>query len=614
MKDAASVDPPVEEVEEVKDVKGSPGESGEVRCLRQRSPKHQPAEKIKNRMRLVDIDIQTDDLWNWAIENHSDEDCKAKKPRFRVFKEKKHGLAVAQSLSCRHCNFVTPLVKLFEEVKEPNKRGAKPAAVNVALVQALMHTSIGNQKARCLLSSLDIPVPCETSMDKLTARISAALAEEAERGMLEKLKFVTRENKSIHISVDTRYNTCRPGSCRRTGLPLTSQAITLAIENESGHNYVVSQFTQNKICPKGTALLMKGEEVQCPGHRGCTANISRFEPLSERAAGEAIGKKIGDLGITITHVTTDGDGKCHLGVQDVTPTPVKRQADTTHLAQTQKRKAKNTEWSGGLFPGVTTKVKKNLCTNALATDLKNRSIAVLKLLHEKHGGDLGAIKQEAREAIKGIIRCYRGDCQDCPNLTTACAGEEGNNNWLVQSSLLQEHKVHFLEMTAKDVDLMTNILNMIFSEESLEKTQFLTTTQQNEAINRSISVSLPKNLKFSKNYAGRLACQVETWNQGPGQAVARQRRALRLPTSPAQQNFFTRLQERSRWKKMYSRSTTTRRRMHRRDARLRLAKRMWQPQAEGDYEKHQLDDPQDHNYHQVCVFILSISFSYFTVI
>ena len=361
VKDAAGS--PAEEWEEVKDAVASPCESGEARCLRERvSPKHQPAQKIKNKMRLVDIDIQTDKLWNWAIENHPDKDCKAKKPRFRVFREKKHGLAVAQSLACRHCNFVTPLVKLYEEVHEPNKRGAKPAVVNVALVQALMHTSIGNHKARCLLASLDIPVPCENSMNKLTSRISAALALEAERGMLEKLIYVTRHNKTIHISVDTRYNTSRPGSCRRTGLPLTSQAITLAIENESGHNYVVSLCTQNKICPKGTALMMKGEEVQCPGHRGCTANISRFEPLSERAAGKEIGQKIGDLGITITHVTSDGDGKCHLGVQDVTPTPVKRRADTTHLAQTQKRKAKNTEWSEGLFAGVRrTKANKSLC-------------------------------------------------------------------------------------------------------------------------------------------------------------------------------------------------------------------------------------------------------------
>ena len=151
---------------------------------------------------------------------------------------------------------------------------------------------------------------------------------------------------------------------------------------------------------------------------------------------------------------------------------------------------------------------------------------------------------------------------------------------------------------------------MILSDESLEKTEFLTTTQQNEAINRSISVSLPKNLKFSKNYAGRLACQVETWNQGPGQAVARQRKALHLPTSLGQKYFFRRLQERSRWKKLYMRLASTRRRMHRRDARLRLAKRMWQPQAVSDYQKHQLDDgSQDHNYHQVCVLFLFTSFS-----
>ena len=567
-------------------------EIGASRLLRPQDLR-QPESEITNRMRLVHFE-KTIEMFMWAFNQHQHVSCKDFD--IQIGQEKRKGVVVAIGLKCSNCNFRTPLFKLYDEVWQPGKRGPKPAVLNVAYQAALTHTAIGQPKGRVLLNSLDIPVPSETSMNRLAAQVSDILAELADRGMQEKSESVKTKENTIHFSADARYNTSRIGSDRRTGLPLTSQSHTVAIENESGLNYVVAEATQNKICRKGTALRLKGEDVQCPGHIGCTANVNRFDSLTERAAGQSIARNLAKSNITISHVTTDGDGKFHLGVQDVTDTPVKRLADTTHLAQTQLNRAKSSEWSDKLFPGVKKKGLRTLCAKNLANDIKNRSVAVLKLLHKKHRGNIKEIKKEARKVVPAIIVCYQGDCQHCKTLTTACGGGDSGHNWITNSSLLQEHNIQCLQTTSHDVQLMTNILCLVLGEEALEKTQFLSNTQQNEAFNRSISVSLPKNTKFFRVLRGRFATVRDVWNFGPGEATARQWKALKLPISPAQGTFLERQQQKSRWKKAYRRAESTKTQLRKRCTYMRQAKQKHQPKAAFEYRKHQLDD---HNYNLV---------------
>ena len=554
--------------------------------------------EITNSMRLVHF-AKTIEMFMWAFKHHPHSSCKDFD--LDLGQETRKGVVVAISLKCLNCNFQTQQFKLYDEVDEPNKRGPKTAVLNKAYQAALMHTAIGQQKGRLLLNALDIPVPSETGMSKLAAQVSETLADLADEGMKEKAERVKTKNNTIHVSADARYNTTRIGSSRRTGLSLTSQSHTLVIENESGLSYVVGQMTQSKICPIGTALMLKGENIQCPGHKGCTATINRFDSLTERAAGQQIARDLAKSGIIITQVTTDGDGKFHLGVQDVTPTVVERLADTTHLAQTLLRKAKSTDWSDRMFSGVKTKTAKGLCATNLAHDIKNRSVAVLKELHKKHRGDINAIKKESVKVINAIIVCYQGDCKSCKKLTTACAGGESGNNWMTNSSLLQEYRIQCLQTTKGDVKLMKGILGLMLGKEALEKTKLLSNTQQNEAVNRSISVSLPKNTKFSRVLRGRLGCVLEVCNQGIGEAMARQWRALKLPITRGQGTFLRRQQRKSRWKKIYNRAESTRMQMRKRCTYMRLAKRKHHPKAAPDYCKHQLDD---HNYHQVSSFFI----------
>ncbi|WP_419629833.1 hypothetical protein, partial [Thiolapillus sp.] len=219
------------------------------------------------------------------------------------------------------------------------------------------------------------------------------IAQLSSDDMNQKLLQASGLQKNIHISVDTRYNTSGIRNSRRTGLPIATQSTTLAMEKQTGKNYSVSAFTQNKLCPKGALLRSKGDQTAtCPGgHTGCIANVHKLEILSEYESGCEIGRNIAGAGITVTYCTTDGDSRLHKGVaqsiQEANPSPqVKCLTDLLHLSQTQVKRAKKKTFSPHLFPGMTTEKDRQECKCVLAADLKNSSM-ILKHMSEKFNAD-----------------------------------------------------------------------------------------------------------------------------------------------------------------------------------------------------------------------------------
>ena len=559
----------------------------------------QPEQKIMHENRILPMDLLFKQI-NDTNRAHAKTACK--KPLFTIAEEIQWGVMVRQSWKCVNCKFQTPMVKLYDEVHSPGKPGPKAAKQNVAFVTTLMHTSIGVTRGQLLLNALDIPVPNKKTLFTISRQVSSSLSELSKRGMSELLETVAEETGEVHLTLDARYNTARWSCDRRNGLHNTTQFVALAMAN-TPEKPIVCQYTESKVCPTGTALLLKGEDIECPGHAGCTATINRYESLTERAAGQHIGRSVADQGVQITHVTTDGDAKLFKGVEEVTPTPVQRCSDTVHLGQTQVTRGKEIEWSEHLFPGCKLKGKKKEYTNALAMDIRNRSFAILKALHQKHDGNLPDIQTEAPDAILAAICCYQGDCTRCPSNTTACQGTEDNNeSWALKSSLLQEHNISNLNTTPNDVELMKNILELVLGHENLEKTKFLSHTNHNEAANRCLAVSVPKNIKFSRCLHGRVACVIDTWNYGIREAVTRQYQELGLNISNGQAEVLRRMQHQNQYQKAYTRSPSKKQLRRKRDNYLRLNKRLAQPKSQGDYEKHHLDS---HNYHQVCeIFFL----------
>ena len=548
------------------------------------------AADIENEMRLLHLK-RNNLMWNTAYREHYQTKCK--KPDLTQGKEVRRGLVVKQSLKCNHCEYESELFALYNEVQCPGKRGPKPAAQNVSFQIALQDTSIGNTKARTLLSALDLCVPDRKTMDNTAARVSEEQSKVAEEGMKEKLTDVTKGEGSVKLGADTRYNTCRPASSRRTGLPLTSQAITLAIEHNSDNMYIVGVYTQNKLCRK----CPPGADA--PGaHRGCTANVHAFDSLTEKKAGEEIGKKLAEEGVSVTFCTTDGDGRFVAGLQSVEEHKgVVRLADTVHLGQTQIKRGRQVEWSNEMFPEAHTKVLKDKCKNAVAVDLKNRSFAILKNIHKKYeqekNGRTSKIKEDCQKAVEAVLMCYKGNCDQCSISKTACEGGASSDNWVTNSKQLQQLKLGPFNLTATDEAHIRDILNMVMGPEGVDKTRFLTNTQLNEAVNRALSACLPKNVKLYRTLRGRVARVCEKHNYGPGQATARIHRHLRVPISNGQRRFLRMQQKYWRRTRAIRRDPRTRTRRLQGDSVKRQLRKLWATALESsDYLKDQLD----HNY------------------
>ena len=184
-----------------------------------------------------------------------------------------------QSLRCVNCSFVTPLFKLYEHIRKPG-RGQSAAVQILELNAAVTSTSIGFKKLRFLLAALDLSPPSESGMHQMSQTVCDKIVQLSSDDMNPKLLQASGLQKNIHISV---YNTSGIRNSRRTGLPIATQSTTLAMEKQTGKNYSVSAFPQNKLCPKGALLRSKGDQTAtCPGgHTGCIANVDKLESLSE---------------------------------------------------------------------------------------------------------------------------------------------------------------------------------------------------------------------------------------------------------------------------------------------------------------------------------------------
>ena len=544
---------------------------------------------IENEMRLLHL-TKNNIMWNTAFKEHSLTKCK--KAEFTQGREVRRGVVVQQTLKCKFCDYESEVFKLYDEVDIQGRRGPKAAAPNVSLQIALQDTSIANTKARTLLSALDLCVPDKKSMDKTAARVSEEISKVAEAGCNDKLKDVSKGAGLVKLGADTRYDTCRPASSRRTGLPLTSQAITLAIEHNSAKKYIVGVHIQNKLCKKCSPL----GNTPCD-QKDCTANVHPFDSLSEKKAGEEIGRRLAEEGVSVSYCTTDGDGRFVAGLQSVEEhKDVVRLADTVHLGQTQIKRGRKVEWSHEMFPGTTTKVVRDKCKNALAVDLKNRSFAVLHQVHKKHkqakNGKISQIKDKCQNAVEDVLMFYKGNCEQCSMSKTACEGGASSNNWITNSKHLQEHKLGPFNLSVSDEAHIRDILNMVIGPDGVDKTRFITNTQLNEAVNRSLSSCLPKNVKQYRTLRGRVARVCEKHNYGPGLATARIHRHLRVPVSNGQRRFL-RIQQKY-WRKAQGKDTRTRARKLRlqRDSAKRQLRKLWAAAVESDYLKDQLD----HNY------------------
>ncbi|KAK6183353.1 hypothetical protein SNE40_010853 [Patella caerulea] len=560
------------------------------------------------------------EMWNSVIRGHVKQKPKTcSLPNFVLATEEKWGAAWKCSVKCTKCGFTSPVHKLYSEV-HTGKRGPKPASVNLTLQSGLMDTPISNSWARLLMADLDIPPPVRNSMQKLTNYVNTKTARLNTLSMREKITEVKSINARggamdpnvINVAVDGRYNCITIGHSKKSGQG-ASQAIALACETNTEHKYILAAVMQNKLCWIGAWMKGKGMQVECPGgHEGCTANLVTEAPLSELDMGRALGTEFALQNVLIKFATTDGDGRAAQGIEEslqyLHPMwKVERLADPTHLAASQFRQCSNAKFSDNMFPGKT-KLEKGKFKKILSQDVKARCSLIVKNLLKDHCGNIQELKKRLPKILQATILCYDGDCSKCRVHSVVCNGNL-RGNWWIRSMFLAANKFTGLQMEDNDKFILNEILKIRLSEEAIIKTRFNTNTQKCEALNRSLSVSLPNNVNYGRNAMGRLSSTILRNNIGIKGSTEGKANYLGAKLSSKTRHSLTRMENERKYYSQYkNRPAVKKRNLFTRGRKLySFAKYKQSHSVESGYKEGQLDfqnraitdnSLEDHSYSQ----------------
>lgn len=553
-----------------------------------------------NEMRLLHTGKVTE-MWNNSfLEHRESQSCF--EPYLILHKEIKKGLGWKQALKCRNCDYESSLYKLYTEVPKEGV-GAKRATCNVGLQVGLQDSSIGNTAARKIIAATNTPPPARASMQRLSNKVGASTvcmnqSDMAERkkqvGLINELRGLPK-NSPINVSFDVRYNSNKIVSSKKMGQN-ASQAIGVVIEHQTEDQQIVGFHLENKLCWTGSLLRNKGYTITCPGHADCSATIAEEEPFSERNIGETIGTDLGAHGVPVRYATTDGDARgaegISSGVQKSFPDcTVERQADTTHLGQSQFRQGMRATFSEDMFPGETAERRKEQ-QKMLSLDIRTRSHAILSCMHKLYQGDIHKIAKKMPNVVKATVDCYSGDCRGCRYRSFVCSGGK-TTSWWHKSTYLNNCGLRQLNTNVADRKLLESLLNLRLGVESLRLTRLNLDTNKNESVNRALSVSLPKNVNYGRNAKARVNSTVHRLNMGAGDSLITKLEHVGAPITKGRYvaRAVKNLQTQSRYHRAYMRDKQIRRRkLYSKIRQMRaylVAK--YKKRLRTDYRKRQLD-------------------------
>lgn len=564
---------------------------------------------IDNEMRLIN-NAKNAEMWNSSIRAHM-ERAECDQPHFTIDREIKKGLCWKQSLRCTNCAYSSGLYKLYSEVKSDGP-GAKAAACNVGLQVGLQDSPIGNTRARMLIASTNTPPPALNSMQRLSNAVGTAINSLNTDDMMARKREIHETNElrglpanaAINVSLDVRYNST---SIIASGYKMgqnASQSIGVAIENQTDQKKIIGFHMENKLCWVGSWFRNNGFEVQCPGHPDCTANVNDEDPLSERRIGERIGEDLADSGLLVQFVTTDGDARGAAGMKTAMEKKfpgcsVERQADTTHLGQSQFRQTLKADFSAGMFPGQTAERRREQ-QKIFGNDIKKRSHAILSIMHQLYAGDISVIARKMPRVIEITVDCYSGEHRRCRrNLEGRVCGGGAKNSWWRRSPYLWNCGLRSLNVTDNDQATLKALLQLRLGVEALRLTKLNLNTNKNEGINRGLSVSLPKNVNYSRNARARASSTIHRLNLGAGVSLIKKLEAVGCPITKGRYvaRAVRSIQVRSQYHTEYLKRNATRRmklynKIRHMHAYLRAK---YIRRVKPDYQKGQLDPLMPNN-------------------
>jgi hypothetical protein len=327
-----------------------------------------------------------------------------------------------------------------------------------------------------------------------------------------------------------------------------------------------------------------------------------YAPLSEFAMGKHIGDQLSLQGVLIKYMTTDGDSRSASGVDAALKVlhpmwEVKRLADPGHLGQSQFRRCQRATFSDAMFC-CKTRERTRKAHTVFSQDVKARCSLVLKKMMETFAGDLTALKKELPRVLTATIKCYAGDCSNCARYSVVCSGRV-NSSWWTRSMFLGTNKISVLNMNESDEHLLQEILKMKLSVEMVDRMKLYTDTQKCEAANRSLSVSLPKNVNYSRNMIGRASSTIHRLNNGPGTSTMSKCAKMGVELCTRVRRSLRQMDAESEYQKQYQKMpAVAKRKLIQHGGRISdLLEYRRKHDSNSDYQKGQLDGVPLHNEH-----------------
>lgn len=479
------------------------------------------------------------DMMNGLYRDHSKAACE--EPKLCISKNEKWGLGWKYAFKCENCGFQSRIFKLYQEVRS-NLPGPNAATLNLGLQAGLMDCPIGNTRMRMLLTSMNIPPPAKSAMEKTAKKVGECVIQTNRRDMQSKTTLLVETLKElglsgdIHGAFDGRYNSIGIVSHKKPGQN-ASQAIGVFAETHTTSHWIIDYSVENKLCATGTHLRKHGFNVQCPGHDDCTATISDVTPHSEYEMAKEIAQRLQSKGVRLKVITTDGDSAAQNAFEDVYRTllpgyTVIKQKDPIHIGRSQVRKGIEANFSANMFPGARTKEAIRHKKTTFSRDVKARCSLVYNKLLEKSCGNLQRLTPAINRALEATIACYSGDCTNCRRHSLVCGGGQ-KNSWWERSAFLASSNINSLQMTENDKELLRQLIKMRLSAEAISDTRFGYNTQQCESFNFALSKSAPKNTNFPRNFEARCASAILRYNNGQGEALKSKLLSLGVKLAPS---------------------------------------------------------------------------------
>ena len=247
-----------------------------------------------------------------------------------------------------------------------NIPGRNPCELNVGLQLGLHQTSISTSGARRLLSSLSLPCPSVSTLQRSANKFGPEMEKKInESDMAEKrgiIKDTLRlrglpEDSPICAEYDRQYNNPLKNARGKTTFAPASQSRDVVVENVTVDKFVIGYHQSNKLCMAGQIRRGKGEKVECPGHDGCTANLREMDNIGdEELGGKVCASQLltGTNPIKVRCLTTDADGKACKGFNSVrtaaSETLTDNLLDEVHLNRSLRKALTSINFSGDMFP------------------------------------------------------------------------------------------------------------------------------------------------------------------------------------------------------------------------------------------------------------------------